>query len=237
MLHHSNPPAGAVGSHVHIFDPAFLFAEARHYTPGPAPPDAYLTQAAAWGVKKVVLVQPSPYGADNSALCAGLQRLGIERARRIAVIEPVTSGAQIEELKGHGVVGVGLNQEAGVQPQPELLRAELETLLEQVADHRLAVQLFVDCAAMEAVAGLLAASSVPVILDHFVEANGHHIVWGSDRPHTGGGRDRVTRPITQIEPFRTRDARDFLTQAAQWAGTEQRYQKLVVSNPHALFQF
>jgi 2-pyrone-4,6-dicarboxylate lactonase len=290
VLHHSNALAAAVDAHAHVFDPAFPFAADRHYTPGPAPLDAYLAQATAWGTEKVVLVQPSPYGADNSALCVSLQQLGTQRARGIAVIDRTTSAAEIDELMRWGVVGVRLNLEAGAQSQPELLTAELEALLEQVADHRLAVQLFVDATALEAVAGLLATAPVPVILDHFagvkaargmdqpgleavvelmgtgkvwvkfsgpyrscphqvdlpvlgsiaarfVEANEDRIVWGSDWPHTGGGRVRPARPITEVEPFRAHDPHVFLTQIAQWVGTEQRYQKLLVSNPHVLFQF
>lgn len=32
------------------------------------------------------------------------------------------------------------------------------------------------------------------------------LIWGSDWPHTGGDKDRLSRPATQIEPFRSVDS-------------------------------
>lgn len=177
VLHHNMP--GTVDSHAHIFDPAFPYAEDRHYTPGPATADAYSAAAAVWGAGHVVLVQPSPYGTDNSALCAALKEFGPGRARGIAVIDARVSPTELQDLQTAGIVGVRLNLEAGPVSRPDRLAKAFETLVDQVSDHHLAVEVFADCAELESVAEVMAASPVPVILDHFAGIKAGR---GTDQP-------------------------------------------------------
>src|SRR5690348_4403780 len=60
-------PAGACDCHVHVFDPArFPYAPERVYTPPPALLDNLHDLQAALHFDRVVIVQPSVYGTDNS---------------------------------------------------------------------------------------------------------------------------------------------------------------------------
>ncbi|KAF2119608.1 hypothetical protein BDV96DRAFT_642625 [Lophiotrema nucula] len=72
-IDHRQLPSAAWDSHVHVFDPAnYPYSPSRAYTPEPA------TFASRLGFNRnltahntstnIVLVQPSPYGTDNSAI-------------------------------------------------------------------------------------------------------------------------------------------------------------------------
>ena len=63
------------------------------------------------------------------------------------------------------------------------------------------------------------------------------LVWGSDWPYTGGGKDRANRSVTDIEPFRAFDATSYLQQISEWVGSQEQLEKLLVRNPAALFGF
>ncbi|AHK27561.1 amidohydrolase family protein [Rhodococcus opacus] len=150
-------------SHVHVLDPQrFPYADERTYTPAPATVtdlEAFMQKA---GVGRVVLVQPSVYGTDNSALVDGLAKLG-PVARAVAVIDTArTSDAELESLHAHGVRGLRVNvavhgDNAGVlaacidRATPLGLAVEIYASMPSILDHR----------------GIIESSPVPVILDHY----------------------------------------------------------------------
>src|SRR5436190_17553752 len=61
-------PAGACDSHVHVFGnpQRFPFASTRTYTPEPAPVEEMRRLHRLLHMDRVVVVQPSVYGTDNS---------------------------------------------------------------------------------------------------------------------------------------------------------------------------
>src|SRR5215813_835128 len=60
-------PPGACDCHVHVFDPAhFPYVAKRVYTPPSASVDELLDLQKALRMDRVVVVQPSVYGADNA---------------------------------------------------------------------------------------------------------------------------------------------------------------------------
>ena len=69
-------PAGSCDCHCHVFGPAarFPYAEPRSYTPDDAPLEAYLALLDRLGFDRGVLVQPSAYGRDNTAMLDALIR-------------------------------------------------------------------------------------------------------------------------------------------------------------------
>lgn len=76
----ATPPADATGicdTHVHVLDPArFPYAGDRTYTPTAATLIELEGAMRHTGATRVVLVQPSVYGTDNSALIDSLDKLG-----------------------------------------------------------------------------------------------------------------------------------------------------------------
>ncbi|HEX7199033.1 MAG TPA: amidohydrolase family protein, partial [Dongiaceae bacterium] len=104
--------SGSADCHLHIIDPArFAFVPGAGYTPRP---DETGTREAldavldAHGIAHALLVQPSGYGFDNSAMLDAMAaRPG--RFRAIAVISGEESDQTLESLAERGVVGVRFN--------------------------------------------------------------------------------------------------------------------------------
>src|SRR2546425_405331 len=149
-------PAGACDCHVHVFgDPQkFPFAEKRIYTPPQASVEELNDLQRALKLDRVVIVQPSVYGTDNSCTVDGVRQLG-QRGRGVAVIDKATPRAALEEMNAAGVRGVRLNLETntarkfepdaagagagGGEPRPDLLghrlaAPELRRRTRQAAD-------------------------------------------------------------------------------------------------------
>jgi predicted TIM-barrel fold metal-dependent hydrolase len=97
-------PPGAWDCHTHVFGPyeRFPLAAERSYSPPPAPLEAYLAMLDRVGLAHGVLVHPSAYGFDYSALLEALERSG-GRLRATAVATGETPDAQLETLREHGV--------------------------------------------------------------------------------------------------------------------------------------
>ena len=81
-------PPGACDCHVHVFGPAarYPFAANRTYTPPDASIEELLDLQKRLGFDRVVVVQPSVYGTDNSCTLDAVRRFG-NRARAVAVID------------------------------------------------------------------------------------------------------------------------------------------------------
>jgi D-galactarolactone isomerase len=98
-------PAGACDCHVHVFEDGYPLAPTATFTPPHAPLSAYRQVQKALGLARVVLVQPTGYGFDNSCLLAALAQLGSD-ARGIAVVPPDVSDDELKRLHEAGVRGV-----------------------------------------------------------------------------------------------------------------------------------
>lgn len=158
----SRPPRLACDCHIHVFGPPARYPldPARKYTPGEARLEDYLKVASALGTGRVVLVQPSVYGVDNSCQRDAL-RLLEERARGVAVIDDSTSEAQLGELHGAGFVGARINaMRAGDLDAMERVAA-------RVAGLGWHLQLHVPAATLPQVAGRLLKLPTDFVIDHF----------------------------------------------------------------------
>ena len=109
----SPAPAGACDCHVHIYAPGYPLAPSATFTPPPAPLSAYREVQRALGLQRVVLVQPTGYGFDNSCLLDALGELGSETARGIVVVPADVEDAELERLHAAGVRGVRYMMIAG----------------------------------------------------------------------------------------------------------------------------
>jgi predicted TIM-barrel fold metal-dependent hydrolase len=103
-------PPGSTDCHVHICGPQtrYRYAANRRYTPPDALMSDYLKMARTLGVERAVLVQPSIYMTDNSAMLDAMA----ERAmplRGVAVVDANVSDAELERMHALGVRGLRLN--------------------------------------------------------------------------------------------------------------------------------
>lgn len=280
-------PPRACDCHVHLFGPpeTFPFAPVRIYTPGSACEEALLALHAQLEMSRVVLIQPSPYGTDNSRLLAGLARLGT-RARAVAVVQPDASDDFLARLSRAGVRGLRLNVDTQGIVDPEAVWASLREEAARCASLGWHTQILTRLPVIEALEHRMATLAAPVVIDHFgrpdmdqgvdqqgfpsllrllrngkvwvklssigrlcgaqqdkiapfvgalIEARADRLVWGSDWPHTGGGRGG--RPAGEIEPFAQVDDAGSLAALARAVGDAGMFRRILVDNPARLYGF
>jgi len=163
-------PGGACDCHVHVFDPArFPYAAERVYTPPEASIADLRDLQAALRLERVVIVQPSVYGTDNSCTLDAIRALG-PRARGVAVIGPATPAADLDAMAKSGIKGVRLNFETAGETDPAAIKHHLAAVSEQIHSRNWHVQLNTSLAVVAALKDELAALPFPVVLDHFARA-------------------------------------------------------------------
>jgi predicted TIM-barrel fold metal-dependent hydrolase len=127
-------PPLACDCHAHICGPAsrYRYWAGRVYTPPDCLLPAYRHMLTTLGVERAVLVQPSVYGTDNSALVDALRAAG-PSFRGVAVVEDTIGEAALRELHAAGVRGVRCNIVDIVEDKGKLPLALLERLARLIA--------------------------------------------------------------------------------------------------------
>ncbi len=103
-------PAGACDSHVHVFGPQSRYprVDKPHYTL----PDGNLQQlqqmARVLKLQRLVIVQPSYYGCDNSCMLDALAAAGAD-ARGVAMVDERVSDAELQAMHDRGVRALRLD--------------------------------------------------------------------------------------------------------------------------------
>jgi predicted TIM-barrel fold metal-dependent hydrolase len=167
-------PAGACDCHVHIVgDPArFPMAADRVYTPPQASPEMLLDLQRDLRLERVVLVQPSFYGTDNSALLDALKQLGPKKARGVAVVGETASGADLDAMAKAGIHGVRINLETAGEFDPAIAARKFQVAVGQCRPRGWHIQLYTRLPVIAALSETLADAPVPLVLDHFAGAQG-----------------------------------------------------------------
>ena len=93
--------------HVHVFE-ASAPVRPGHYVPAHRPLGEIEALAQRHGIGRLVLVQPSVYGTDNTVMLQALQAAP-GRHRGVAVVDPAIADDELDRLHGAGVRGVRFN--------------------------------------------------------------------------------------------------------------------------------
>jgi predicted TIM-barrel fold metal-dependent hydrolase len=101
-------PAGACDSHFHVFELGYPQVSNPQYTFPDGSIDQYVAMAEFLGIERMVLVQPSFYGTDNSLLAYALKRLG-PRCGGVIQIEEDVADAELDNYHEIGVRAVRLD--------------------------------------------------------------------------------------------------------------------------------
>jgi 2-pyrone-4,6-dicarboxylate lactonase len=120
-------PRRSCDTHAHIMGPAahYPYSPARIYTPPDCLLADYLHMLDTLGVERAVLVQPSVYGTDNTAMLDAM-KAAAGRLRGVAVVADDIADAELRELDAAGVRGVRVNivdvkdRKAGTLPMDTL---------------------------------------------------------------------------------------------------------------------
>jgi predicted TIM-barrel fold metal-dependent hydrolase len=159
-------PPGSCDCAVHVFgDPKrYPLWSGRTYTPDVATLDD-LRRVLQWlHLDRVVVVQATIYGADNSCALDSVRALN-NRARGVTMIDEKTSEASLDEMHRAGFRGIRLN--FGGTPDPGAVRRQLQQTVERARPRNWHIQFTAPAATVEALREDLAALPVTLVLDHF----------------------------------------------------------------------
>ncbi len=162
-------PPGACDCHVHVVgDPArYPMAPSRVYTPPAASAEELLALQHALRLDRVVVVQPSFYGVDNSATLDAIKALGSARARGVAVIDDSVPASTLAAMAQAGVRGIRVNLETTGEADPAPAVDKLRRAAARAHPLGWHVQIYTRLSVIAALAEALAALPVTLVLDHF----------------------------------------------------------------------
>jgi predicted TIM-barrel fold metal-dependent hydrolase len=175
-------PGGACDCHTHIFgDPRrFPMIPSRVYTPEPASVDEMRTLHRALRMDRVVIVQPSVYGTDNTCTLDAVEQLG-SRARAVAVIDVQTGGSDtaLADMDRAGVRGIRLNLETSGIADPSVGSQRVRAALDRLRGSRWHIQMNTRLSMIDAIRDQVADAPVRFVFDHF---GGAQASLGLDQP-------------------------------------------------------
>jgi len=148
---HPRPPEHAVpelacDTHMHICGPEARFAYSRDriYTPPDALLPNYLELTDKLGIGRIVFVQPSIYGTDNSAMLEAMRASPLP-CRGVAVIAEDIDEPRLQSLHDAGVRGIRLNLVDTTDKSSILPVGNIRALAERIAPLGWHVELLLHC--------------------------------------------------------------------------------------------
>jgi 2-pyrone-4,6-dicarboxylate lactonase len=158
-------PAGSCDCHAHVFGPQtrFPYIPTAAYIPPDATPEDYARMLRTIGCQRGVLVQPSVYGTDNSAMVAAL-RASVFELRGVAVVDEDVSDRELENMHAAGVRGVRLNL---ASETPGLTLEQAPGLAARVKALGWHLQFFMDLRKLSDAEDKLGSLDIGIVVDHF----------------------------------------------------------------------
>jgi len=162
-------PARACDCHTHVFGDSrrFPFATPRAYTPEPASVAEMRALHRALHTERVVIVQPSVYGADNACTLDGIKQHG-SIARGIAVIDDKTPDSALDEMQRAGIRGIRVNLETAGQSDPAVGRQLFQAAVDRIKSRpNWHIQVYTRLSVIEGIKDQVMAAPMPIVFDHF----------------------------------------------------------------------
>jgi predicted TIM-barrel fold metal-dependent hydrolase len=131
-----------------------------------APLPALRAHLARLGIDRVVIVQPSFYGFDNSCMVAALAELG-PAARGVVALAIDTPAAEVDALHRVGVRGIRLNLASLGSTTRDKLATLLHGTAKLCARNGWHIQVFTHAEALHSADDALRQVGVPIVIDHF----------------------------------------------------------------------
>lgn len=138
----------------------------RVYTPPECGIDQLKIYLQQLKLARVVLIQPSFYGSDNTYQLLATQEIG-STARAVIVIDDKTSDRELAQMVSMGAQGVRMNLSTSGVLDPEIARRQLIQLAERIQDFGLHIQIYSSPQIFTGIAKIIYTLPVPVVFDHF----------------------------------------------------------------------
>jgi predicted TIM-barrel fold metal-dependent hydrolase len=122
-------------------------------------------------ITRVVIVQPSVYGTDNSCALDAMKQYGAG-ARGIVVLSGEIPSTTLDHMESAGIRGVRINLGTAGDTNLASARDRLKSAFEQIEGRKWHVQVYAALPVIAGLSDLVLASPVPVVFDHFGGAKG-----------------------------------------------------------------
>ncbi len=157
-------PPGACDTHAHVISGSadYPMAASRSYTPPAAPGEQYVAMLDACGFARGVMVQISVYGTDNRYLLEVLKAYP-DRLRGVAVVTPVVTDRELEDMHAAGVRGLRINV---LFPGAGLSFDAMEVLARRIAPLGWHMQFLVDGRDLPDLLPRMRKLPCPGVIDH-----------------------------------------------------------------------
>jgi predicted TIM-barrel fold metal-dependent hydrolase len=195
---------------------------------------AALTGAGVVGLRINLAVQGEDRGAAAVEAVSKATARVADHGLVVQIFADMPLLEALEETIATAPVPVVLDHFAGAKAAEGTGQPGFAALERLLADGRVWVKLSAPYRASELAPNY---GDLQPIVEAMVAANPDRLVWASDWPHTGGGRDRAARKPTDIEPFREIDDAHVLRQLAVWVPDPAQRRKILVDNAATLFRF
>jgi len=158
-------PAGACDAHCHVFGPGdrFPYSGKRTYTPPDAPAARLRALHEMLGIDRVVLVQASVHGQDNSAMLDAIAQAP-DNYRGVAMVAPGIDDAELRALHKGGVRSVRFNFVQHLGGAPDL--AVVQRMAERIKPLGWHLVLHLDAQDLLTFRDFLLGLPVPFAIDH-----------------------------------------------------------------------
>jgi 2-pyrone-4,6-dicarboxylate lactonase len=162
-------PPGSCDCHAHVFGPQSRYPYLEHakYIAPDASTADYVRMLRTIGCDRAVLVQPSVYGTDNSAMLDAL-RSGAFPFRGVAVVDEDVTDRELEDMHAAGVRGVRINLAAWT---PGLKLEQAPRLAARIKPLGWHLQFFADFSKLPEMEAVLAKLPIDIVIDHFARAS------------------------------------------------------------------
>jgi D-galactarolactone isomerase len=154
-------PAGSCDTHMHFYDHRFPVAPTAHLQPPDATVADYRAVQNELGLHRVVVVQPSTYGLDNSCQLGAASQLG-DNARLVVVVDNTVTDAELSQLTQAGARGARFF----MLPGGALPWQIMPVVAQRIAPFDWHIQLQMNGRFLYQRVEELAALPVPIVVDH-----------------------------------------------------------------------
>ncbi len=154
-------PVGSCDTHVHFYDHRFTAAPTAQILPPDATVADYRKVQETLGAQRVVVVQPTTYGLDNSCQLDAVAQLG-DAARFVAVVDDQVTDAELDQLTRRGTRGARFFMLAGGAVAWEAM----PVVAQRIAAFDWHIQLQTNGRFLDQRADELLALPVPIVVDH-----------------------------------------------------------------------
>jgi predicted TIM-barrel fold metal-dependent hydrolase len=158
-------PAGSCDAHFHVFEAGYPHVAAPFYTFPDATLEQYLRLTEVLGITRMVIVQPTFYGTDNSLALDVLRRVG-PRCRAVIRVEEDVTDDELDRCHALGVRAIRLDLFARAGQPIEDIIAYIGRMAARTRPRGWHLQFYTPGAVVRDLLPFLADFDEPFVIDH-----------------------------------------------------------------------